>query len=420
LAVTKSQSISKRDYSFSIATAAPPTQSDSISIHQDGTDYSYFSPVAFGTSGKVMYLLVDTGATNTWLMGSGCKTKSCGLHHTFGKEDSSSLETTGATFGLGYGTGSVAGEIVNDTVAMGGLSIFATFGLAANVSDEFSLFPIDGILGLGRPGSGTPAFPAIMEAVIDSKVLDANLIGINLNRASEGTADGELNFGSPDVTKYSGDLSYVNTVSGSETWEISIDDIILNGIACNFTGKTAFIDTGTTLMLFPTEDAQRLHSLIPRSRQVDGVFRLPCSSDILIQIIISGISYNVRAEDYVGKPVEGGDLCSSNIVGGLETSANNQWILGDSFLKNVYTVFDFDKDRVGVSPTKQFRKTQLTLKRVWSQGSSSLIEVKYRYRYRYLWHRISNHKSQNYTRGFFDTVQSAPGVTIFDCKPQDF
>lgn len=299
-----------------------------------------------------MYLLVDTGATNTWIMGSDCKTKSCGAHHTFGKEDSTTLETDGATFGLGYGTGSVTGEIVNDTVTMGGLSTFTTFGLATNVSDEFSLYPIDGILALGRPGSGIPGFPATMKAVIESKVLDANLIGINLNRASDGTADGELNFGSPDTTKYSGDLSYVNTVSGSETWEISVDDMVVNGIACNFTGKTAFIDTGTTLMLFPTQDAQRLHSLIPRSQQVDKIFQIPCSSEILMQIKISGITYNVRAEDYVGKPIEGGDLCSSNIVGGLETSGNNQWILGDSFLKNVYTVFDFDKNRIGLPPNK--------------------------------------------------------------------
>ncbi len=346
VAATKPKSIDKRDYSFSMVTSAPPKQSDSMPIHQDGTDYSYFSPVAFGSTGKIMYLLVDTGSANTWVMGSSCKSKACGVHHTFGREDSTTLQTMGARFEFSYGTGSVSGEIVNDTVVMGGLSSVASFGLANVVSDDFLEFPIDGILALSRPELGLQGYPVIMETVMKSNTLDANIIGINLHRASDGAADGELNFGSPDTTKYSGDLSYVNTVSRSEAWEIAIDDTMVNGVACNFTGKTARIDTGTTFLLFPIEDAQRLHSLIPRSRQVEDEFQLPCSSEAALQIQISGVAYSVSAEDYVGKPIAGGDFCSSNIVGRQESSV---WILGDVFLKNVYTVFDFDRDRIGWS-----------------------------------------------------------------------
>lgn len=322
-----------------------------------------------------MYMLVDTGATNAWVMGSSCKSQACGVHHTFGSEDSSTLEPTGAGFTVGYGTGLVSGELVNDTVVMGGLSLFTTFGLATNVSDEFSKFPADGILALSRPDSSNSGFTTIMETLIKSKVLESNIIGINLQRASDGTADGELNFGSPDTTKYTGDLLYVNTVPENKDWEIPIDDIIVNGVACNFTGETSFIDTGTSFMLFPTEDAQRIHSLIPRSRQVDGAFQLPCSSDVLVQIKISGTAYSVSAEDYVGNPVGGGDFCASKIVGGLDIAAK-KWILGDVFLKNVYTVLDFDKDMIGWSSIKLHCENGLTLSRIWCQGCFSFIKAK--------------------------------------------
>lgn len=303
-----------------------------------------------------MYMLVDTGATNAWVMGSSCKSAACGIHHTFGSEDSTTLERTGAGFTIGYGTGGVSGELVNDTVVIGGLSLSTTFGLATNVSDEFSMFPADGILALSRPDSGNSGYTTIIDTLIQSKVLESNIIGINLQRASDGTTDGELNFGSPDTTKYTGELLYVNTVPENKDWEIPIDDIVVNGVACNFTGETSFIDTGTSFMLFPTQDAQRIHSLIPRSRQVDQAFQLPCSSDVPFQIKISGTAYSVSAKDYVGDPIEGGDFCTSNIVGGLDIAAK-KWILGDVFLKNVYTVLDFDKDRIGRSSIQIPAKT---------------------------------------------------------------
>ena len=311
-----------------------------------------------------MYMLVDTGATNSWVMGSGCKSEACGVHNIFGSEDSSTLKRTGAGFTIGYGTGVVSGELVNDTVVMGGLSFFTTFGLATNVSDEFSTLPADGILALSRPKSGNSGYTTILETLIQSKVLESNVIGINLQRASDGTADGELNFGSPDTTKYTGELSYVDTVPGNKDWEIPIDDIVIDGVACNFTGETSYIDTGTSFMLFPTQDAQQIHSLIPRSRQVDELFQLPCSSDVLFQIKISGIAYSIRPEDYVGNPIEGGDFCTSTIVGGLEI-APKKWILGDVFLKNVYTVLDFDKDRIGKSSIQIHRENGLTSNRFW-------------------------------------------------------
>lgn len=63
-----------------------------MAIDQDGGDLSYMVAVTFGDSKEEYHLLLDSAASNTWVMGSDCKTDACGTHTTFGKEDSSSLK----------------------------------------------------------------------------------------------------------------------------------------------------------------------------------------------------------------------------------------------------------------------------------------------------------------------------------------
>lgn len=106
----------RRDNDYSIITAAQPSHTNSLAVHEDGTDFSYMSELNFGSGGKPILMLIDTGAANTWVMGSQCNSKVCDQHNTFGAADSDSMKTTGKPFSLTYGTGSVSGELVQDTV----------------------------------------------------------------------------------------------------------------------------------------------------------------------------------------------------------------------------------------------------------------------------------------------------------------
>lgn len=238
----------KRDNHHAYVTASPPTQTNSESIHNDGTDFSYFAGIDFGSSGKTMYMLVDTGAANTWVMGSDCKTQVCAEHNTLGRSDSTSLKVSSDPFDLTYGTGSVSGLKGSDNVKIAGISVPLPFGLASNVSDDFSTYPMDGILGLGPPASESMDFPTAMETIQKAKALSSNLFGVNLQRSSDGSTDGELSFGVPDITKFQGDLSYTRIVAGASMWEIPMDDAKVNGSPCSFIGKTAIIDTGVSTL----------------------------------------------------------------------------------------------------------------------------------------------------------------------------
>lgn len=295
-------------------TAVQPTFTNSMAIDQDGTDFSYFSIVKFGSRGKGIYMLIDTGSASTWMMSDTCTSAVCTMHNTFGKTDSDTLNVSTTPWSVAYGTGSVSGVIGKDSVAFAGLSTPLSFGLASNVSDEFRSYPIDGILGLGRPQSSSLKTPTLMESLVSQKLIKSNLFAVNLQRHSDGSNDGVVTFGDWDKSKFDGDLSWINSVSGSDLWEIPISDAAVDNNAGKFVGKTAIIDTGTSMILLPADDATKLHSLFPKMKHNGENFELPCSSTQMIQFTLSGVTYAIPPKDYLGKATDGG-YCASNIIG---------------------------------------------------------------------------------------------------------
>ncbi|KAI9827016.1 MAG: hypothetical protein M1826_006495 [Phylliscum demangeonii] len=337
-------------YAYTVVSAVPPTAPTSLAIDQDGADFSYFSTVKLGASPKDYHLLIDTGAANTWVMGYNCTASACAVHNTFGPDDSPTVAISDGKWNVTYGTGSVSGYVANDTITLAGVTMPFTFGIANVVSDDFLSYPLDGILGLGRPTVDDPGVPTVMDAFKTQRKLKATRFGVNLQRNADHSNDGEVNFGDANRAKYDGDLGWSKCLSNAGVWEVAVDGAGVDGKAVKVTGKSAIIDTGSSFVLMPPDDARKLHALFPRYLQVGETFELPCSSTSTMQFTFSGVAYNVSSKDYLGKPSRG-DWCYSFILG-RQTFGPNQWLMGDTFLKAVYTVFDLDQSRVGFAQKK--------------------------------------------------------------------
>jgi hypothetical protein len=258
-------------------------------------------------------------------------------------------QTQNTPFNVVYGTGSVSGSLASDTIHIGPLSPSLTFGLATNVSQEFSSYPMDGILGIGR-GVKTPgsiAAPQVMDALASARLIGAKLYGIHLSRGKDGLNDGELNLGEVNKDRFTGDLNW-NTIIDNDAgfWEIPIADASVDGKALGLTGRSAIIDTGTSFILMPAPDALKIHAQIPGFKQDGETFSVPCDTTAIIQFSFNKQSYNISTADWRGLRLENG-LCRSNVIG-RQTFKSTQWLVGDVFLKNVYSVFDFDGKRVGL------------------------------------------------------------------------
>jgi len=214
---------------------------------------------------------------------------------------------------------------------------------------------MDGILGIGRGVQGTGddeiAAPQIMDLLSSQDLIGAKLYGIHLSRGEDGKMDGELNLGEVNKDRFTGDINYIECVDNeSGFWEIPLQDAGVDGKSANLTtgvDRTAIMDTGTSFILIPEPDALALHSQIQGFEQDGETFFVPCDTSAAIQFSFNDRVYNISTADWVGGKDDGSELCRSNIVG-RKTFADNQWLVGDVFLKNVYSVFDFEGSRVGL------------------------------------------------------------------------
>lgn len=322
------------------------------SVETFSSDVAYVMDVSLGSDEQNFTLIVDTGSYYTWVYGSKCTESVCQKHQQFNPTNSTSFHNTSATFDISFTSGSIGGAVVNDRAQFAGFDTRIDFGLADEAASTFEGFPIDGIMGLSAKDVNSDEFPGVISILHDQKLIDKKIVSINLGLSRDPKDEGSVTFGGLDDSKYTGSVTYTNvtTQSGSEMlWTIPMDGLYVGGSKVDFGGdRNAIIDTGTTLIVMPVDDAKALHSQIPGSKSSDGSrYTVPCSSNFTIDLEFSGKKWSIPSEDVVASSSDDSDTCTTNIQGLTYQNQNDAWIVGDVFLKNVYSVFDMDAMRVG-------------------------------------------------------------------------
>lgn len=139
----------------------------------------------------------------------------------------------------------------------------------------------------------------------------------------------------------------------------------------------AAIDTGTTLIGAPSDIAQEFWSNVPGSAALSGQYQgmysfracfqlflvshsthrmwhTACSTSISASISFGGTTWPISSDDMnlgVVSGVGSKQMCAGGVFDIGSTVGNGQglpsWIVGDTFLKNVYSVFQADPPAVG-------------------------------------------------------------------------
>lgn len=118
-------------------------------------------------------------------------------------------------------------------------------------------------------------------------------------------------------------------------------------------GSSVAVDTGTTLIGGPADTVASIFGAIPGARQMSGAYRnyyeYPCTTKIDFQIVFGGFTIRISDRDFnLGRYGSDQAYCTGAVfIQNLPAGSPVQWIVGDSALKNVYSVYRFDPPAVG-------------------------------------------------------------------------
>ncbi|OBZ81714.1 Rhizopuspepsin-1 [Choanephora cucurbitarum] len=319
----------------------------SVPVVDVGNDLEYYGIVGVGTPEQKFKLDFDTGSSDLWFASTLCST--CTTHARYDSSKSSTYKPDGRRWSIGYGDGSTAsGVLATDTVNLGGLKIQGqTIELAQRESAQFASDPIDGLLGLGFNSITTvKGIKTPVDNLISQGLISQPIYGVYLGKASNG-GGGEYLFGGYDSSKFTGSLKTVPIDNSDGYWGITVGSLTAGGksVARSFSG---ILDTGTTLLLLTDSVADAVARAYGATANSDGTYTISCNTNNFSPLVftINGATFQVPASDLVYE--QNGSRCYASFAkAGLSFA-----ILGDTFLKNNYVVFNQKVPQVQIAPVR--------------------------------------------------------------------
>jgi len=248
----------------------------------------------------------------------------------------------GTAFSIAYGSGSVSGTYVTDTINVGGAVLKADqFGSGTTSSGTLS-----GIFGAGL-GNGflTMNYNSVIDNLRADGIIQSRAFSLDL--ASIKVADGSVIFGGIDTTKYSGSfqkmaiIPYTSAPQRYPRYWINLSAVAVALPGANTSTTlyntliTVVLDSGSTWSYLPAALFDAILAQFPSATSVGGgQYIVPCSVQSLtgsLQFLFGTTWINVSYHEFIW--FNGGSCYIAAVSAGVP------YVLGDSFMRSAYREF---------------------------------------------------------------------------------
>ena len=333
----------------------------------------YTGPLLIGTPPQSFTVVYDTGSADLWVFSAATSVEYTAFNHYYDHRLSTpTYRANGSRWSIEYGEGEASGYLSVDAVTLAGKTVRAqTFGEAIAYSSNFQNLhdPTDGILGLSFSAISEAQSETVIDRLWKEGAIERRVFSFFLTSQQEERGSAFI-LGEPDPAYAPRGLHYfpiVPQVKEVQQWVLALDAVTMDGQShglCMARACVALLDTGTSFIGVPSVAFLAIKTQILAMRR-DCAYdashlEISCTAGVLqglptLVLTIDGVRYPLRPDDYM---VEG-------VVGIMQIAPNSGEadfvILGDTFLKTYYTVFDMDLERVGIAVPAEQQPMALTL-----------------------------------------------------------
>lgn len=361
---------------------------NTVQVTLDNLETLYFMNASIGTPEQSFRLHVDTGSSDLWVNAANSRLCSnigqpCAEAGTYNANDSSTYKYVNSVFNISYVDGSGAsGDYATDTFHLKNPDLTVKdlqFGIGYSSSSP------EGILGIGYRVNEVQVNRANMDPysnlpqkLVDDKTINSNAYSLYLNDLDAST--GNILFGGVDTDKFKGTLSTLPIIAESGTYAEFIIALTAMGVDGNkgsvFDNENVavLLDSGSSLMYLPNNVAEALYKKFNARYDASQGAAL-CDCDLANQegsldftFSSDGPTISVPLDELVlvmgyqrGQPV---------CILGIGPSGDSISVLGDTFLRSAYVVYDLENNQIGLAQTI-FNATRTNVLEIQS-GSSGV------------------------------------------------
>ncbi|EIN03856.1 aspartic protease [Punctularia strigosozonata HHB-11173 SS5] len=317
------------------------------SLTDEDSDEEWAGTISIGSPAQKFLIDFDTGSSDLWVPSSSCSSSTCSSKSKYTASKSSTGSKKSGTFEIEYGDGStVSGPVYTEDVTVGGVSVTGQyFSPVTTLSSSFKDDPIDGLLGMAWPLISNLGKNPFFNTADSAGAVSSNVFGMKL--ASSGS---ELYLGGTDSSLYSGSIEYHSIDTSTGFWQATGASVKVGSKTVESDFDT-IIDSGTTIMYGPPSAVKAVYAAVSGSAVYDsseGYYSYPCDSPPTISFNWGGKDWEISSENLsLGETETGSGKCVGALAGQDLGLGDDVWLLGDSFMKNVYTAFSFSKSSVG-------------------------------------------------------------------------
>ncbi|GJJ11469.1 hypothetical protein Clacol_005702 [Clathrus columnatus] len=354
----------------------PPGSGTNQLINQN-SDSSYYGSIAVGTPPVSFNVILDTGSSDLWLVGDDGNCDICDDNGGgdgsggFTASASSTFRNLSEPFRITYGSGEATGTLGQDIVTMAGFQVNGqTFAVCNDMSSNLLFEPVMGLMGLAFQSIATSRAYPFWQTLAQAGALTESLFSFFLTRfagdthAGSDEPGGSFTLGATNSSLYTGEIEYLPLPEGLESyWILTLDSLTIQDSNIPLpSGSASFaaIDTGTTLIGGPQSLIEDIFAKIPGSApgtgDIESYYTYPCATEISISLSFGGRTWSIEPVDFMLMAINE-DTCVGAFFALENQGSVPAWIIGDTFLKNVYSVFRYDPPSVGFASLSGVAKT---------------------------------------------------------------